>query len=50
MNVQRIDIWKAEMFADGEPRWIIDIYEEGNNAEPIKIVSKIKPVVTMKSE
>lgn len=50
MNIQKIDVWKAEMFADGKPRWIIDIYEEGNDTEPIKIISKIKPIVTTKAE
>ena len=45
MNISKVIVWKAEMFSDGKPRWIIDIYDESNENEPIKIVSKIKPFV-----
>jgi hypothetical protein len=48
MNVSKVDIWKAEMFADGKPRWIIDIYDDSGEGEPIKIVSKTKPVIESK--
>ena len=45
MNVSKVSVWKAEMFADGNPRWIIDVYIEGEDSVPIKIVSKIKPII-----
>lgn len=50
MNVSKVEVWKAEMFGDGKPHWIIDIYTEDGESPPIKIISEVKPVVTDKSE